>query len=236
MPPSGVNRRKLRPLSVLKRALVRGGQRPVRVPFGLFKGLTLNLDLAGEMQTYLGLWETETYGFIRAAAARCRWAVDVGAGSGELVLYLLLRSRSDEVHAFEPQEAEIAELRANLALNGLEEDRRVRIHRTAVSINPNPGFVALDSIGLDAQRPGFLKIDVDGQEMHVLQSGAELLSRGRVDVLVETHSATLESECTRFLEQLGYTCSLIDNAWWRVILPEARPIPHNRWLSAVRPA
>ena len=234
MASESVNLTKLRPLSVIKRAVVKGGKRPVRVPFGLFKGLTLDLDLAGEMQKYLGLWEAETHNFIRAAAGRCRWAVDVGAGSGELAVFLLRRSGSEAVHAFEPQESEVARLRVNLALNGLENDPRMVVHREAVSINPNPGFVALDAIGLDASQRGFLKVDVDGQEMHVLLSGAELLSRATVDVLVETHSASLEDECLRLLRGFGYNCSVIDNAWWRRIVPEARPIPHNRWLSAVR--
>ncbi len=236
MAPPSINHIKLRPLSAIKSILVKGGQRPLRVPLGLFRGMTLNLDLALETQKYLGLWETETYGFIRKAAARCRWAVDVGAGRGELTVYLLLRSRSEEVHAFEPQETEIAQLRSNLALNGLRDDGRLRVHRICVSINPNPGFVALDSIGLDAKRKGFLKVDVDGQEMHVLQSGTEILSKGDVDVLVETHSDTLEGECMRFLENLGYSCSILDNAWWRLFVPETRPIPHNRWLSATKRA
>jgi hypothetical protein len=236
MAPPSINLIKWRPLSRIKSAIVRGGQRPVRVPFGLFKGITLELDLAHAMQKYLGLWETETYPFIREAAARCRWAVDIGAGSGELTLYLLLKSQAEAVHAFEPDETEIPRIRANLALNGLEGDGRLTIHRLAVSINPNPGFVALDSVGLDARQAGFLKIDVDGQEMHVLRSGTELLSKGDVDVLIETHSPSLESECVSFLTKLAYTCSIIDNAWWRRVVPEVRPLPHNRWLSATKRA
>ncbi|MBV8868669.1 MAG: hypothetical protein JOY65_04535, partial [Acetobacteraceae bacterium] len=94
MSPPSINLIQWRPLSAIKRALVTGGRRPVRVPVGLFRGVTLDLDLAHAMQKYLGLWETETYPFIRAAAARCRWAVDVGAGAGELTLYLLLKSQA----------------------------------------------------------------------------------------------------------------------------------------------
>jgi len=236
MSPPSINLIQWRPLSAIKRALVTGGRRPVRVPVGLFRGVTLDLDLAHAMQKYLGLWETETYPFIRAAAARCRWAVDVGAGAGELTLYLLLKSQAVTVHAFEPDEAETAQLRVNLALNAVADDPRLTVHTVAVSINPNPGFVALDSLGLDPGQRGFLKVDVDGQEMHVLQSGAGLLSEGTVDVLVETHSPSLESACARFLSERGYACSVISNAWWRVLVPEVRPLPHNRWLAATKRA
>jgi hypothetical protein len=35
-----------------------------------------------------------------------------------------------------------------------------------------------------------------------------------------------------FLERLGYTCRVIKNAWWRLLIPEQRPIEHNRWFIA----
>ena len=34
------------------------------------------------------------------------------------------------------------------------------------------------------------------------------------------------------LESAGYAVTVIKNAWWRVFVPEQRPIPHNRWLVA----
>jgi hypothetical protein len=30
----------------------------------------------------------------------------------------------------------------------------------------------------------------------------------------------------------GFQLEVVPNAWWRVILPEMRPIEHNRWLAA----
>jgi len=29
-------------------------------------------------------------------------------------------------------------------------------------------------------------------------------------------------------------CQIIKDAWWRVIVPEMRPIEHNRWLWATK--
>jgi hypothetical protein len=63
-----------------------------------------------------------------------------------------------------------------------------------VGTNPDHGFVRLDSIGVDLQQRGFIKIDVDGQEMEGLLSGTEILSKGSVDVLVKTQSPTLERD------------------------------------------
>ena len=93
-------------------------------------------------------------------------------------------------------------------------------------------YVTLDSLNLDRDKPGFIKIDVDGPECDVLDSGARLLSKADVCLLVETHSLELELGCIDRLEKLGYVCSVIRNAWWRIFVPEQRPIAHNRWLWA----
>lgn len=101
-----INLTKVRPLAWIERRLVRKGRRPYKIPVGLFKGLALNLDLQHQTQVYLGLWERETYGYLRRAAEECEWMVDIGAGHGELCLFFLKRSGARRVIAFEPQEPE----------------------------------------------------------------------------------------------------------------------------------
>ena len=40
---------------------------------------------------------------------------------------------------------------------------------------------------------------------------------------------------TRFLERAGYQVRVIENAWWRLLIPEGRgDSEHNRWLAAYR--
>jgi hypothetical protein len=85
---------------------------------------------------------------------------------------------------------------------------------------------------VDRDSPGFIKIDVDGGEMDVLQSGQDLLAARRSSVLVETHSPELEEDCNAFLKTAGYLTAIIRNASWRTLVPETRPTPHNRWLWA----
>ena len=68
-------------------------------------------------------------------------------------------------------------------------------------------------------------------EIDVLEGGQEMLSRD-CRLIVETHSEELERGCIQRLEALGYSCRIIGNAWYRALIPEARPIPHNRWFVA----
>jgi hypothetical protein len=221
---------RVRILSTIKSFVVPRGQQSRRVRFGVYRGLRLELDLASQMQIYLGLWERETYTFIREASSRCMWAIDVGAGRGELCLFLLRHSHAQKIFAFEPQQSETKMIDHNLHLNGVSSEDRFVVLSKFVGCSPTPDFVSLDSLDLDRLKPGFLKIDVDGLEMDVLRSGDGLLRSARMDILLETHSQPLESDCIDFLVARGFTCEVIKNAWWRVIVPELRPTEHNRWL------
>src|SRR5439155_27157285 len=123
------------------------------------------------------------------AATLCDWAVDVGAGHGELCLYLL-----------------------NLHLNGEDTNGRLRVLNKLVGTCPRAEYVTLDSLELDRRKGGFIKIDVDGPECDVLDSGTSLLTEAKVCLLVETHSYSLEQDCTERLVSLGYSCTIIRNA------------------------
>ena len=52
----------------------------------------MDLDLARQSQLFLGLIERETHDWIRRYGRDAQTAIDVGAGEGELVLYLLKRT------------------------------------------------------------------------------------------------------------------------------------------------
>ncbi|ACD82630.1 FkbM family methyltransferase [Candidatus Methylacidiphilum infernorum] len=229
-----INQIPFRPLSWIKRGIIAPGRSKRRVIAGLFKGLDLELDLSCQMQVLLGLWETETYGFIRKCAQRSRWMVDVGAGTGELVSYFLKQKLCKKVYAIEPQKDSVDILRrnANNNLSGKEIEGRLFVITQFLGCNVLRGELPLDSLSLDRTERGFLKIDVDGAELGVLKSGENLLATGRVDLLVETHSSQLEISCFEFLTGLGYRPSVIKNAWWRLFVPEQRPTEHNRWLCA----
>ena len=75
-------------------------------------------------------------------------------------------------------------------------------------------------------------MDVDGAEAEILKGATALNRMAGVRWLIETHSKDLERECVKQLEAAGFENRIIRNAWWRVVIPELRPIEHNRWLAA----
>jgi precorrin-6B methylase 2 len=234
MPFRRPNAVRFRPLSLIKQTIIAGGRRPRTVRTGLFRGIVLDLDLRSETQVYLGLYERETFRFIETSASDCTWMVDVGAASGDLAIFFMRQSRCEVVHAFEPRREALEQFRNNLMLNGLADDRRLVIHQGFAGQNNDAGSTRLDDLPLDPGKPGFLKIDVDGAEVDVLDGAARMLTVGRPDVLVEVHSEQLEADCIVRLRGFGYAVEIIDNAWWRVFVPEQRPIAHNRWLWATK--
>lgn len=218
-------------LSLTKNLMVPEGRSPRRVRSGLYKDIVLDLNLHSQTQIMLGLWERETYAFVQAAGANVQWLLDIGAGSGEMTLYFLRQSNSIKAIAAEPDPAEVDALRRHLQLNGFSKDACEIINSP---VGSGEGMIPLADLVRPLQGRGFIKIDVDGAEIEVLESAADLLDQADVALLIETHSYQLEAECMAWLLERNYRTSIIKNAWWRRILPDGRVIAHNRWLSAVR--
>jgi predicted RNA methylase len=216
-------------LSRLKNLVVRPGVRAVRVPFGLYEGLVLELDLQSQMQVYLGLWEAEIGKVLLAELKTARFLIDVGAGGGELAALFARQAQVSIVHAVEPVLSEVARLRRNLGLNGLDEGK-VRVVTKLIGEKLADDTIRLDALEVPPSGIGVVKIDVDGAEMEVLRSGEALFRRPAMRTIVETHSRQLETECEQFFRERGYRTTVIPNAWWRALIPEQRPIEHNRWL------
>jgi precorrin-6B methylase 2 len=185
--------------------------------------LVLDLDLQHQSQLYLGLIEAETHPYIRKIANRCDWMIDVGAGEGELALYFA--ANGAKVFAIEPHP------------NAITRNIELNLHQGSPAITVIPEFAGLsaarlDDIPVSRAKRGFIKIDVEGCEEDVLRSAQNILSTALVCLLVETHSADLEERCRSLLQKNGLETEIIRNAWWRKVMPERRPLPHNRWLWA----
>jgi precorrin-6B methylase 2 len=223
------NNTDFRPVSVIKSIVMPSGSRSRTIPFGPYKGLILNIDLKSQTQFYLGLWEFETHPYIRVALKESNWLIDVGAGFGELCI--LFRKKLCHAIAIEPDATSLSLLRSNLELNELSISD-IEIVPKYVGSTSDQDHVRLDDIRFDRSGTGFIKIDIEGFEVDALEGAVSLLSEANVRLLVEVHSHELESRCIEFLEQQRYSSKVISNSRWRRVIPELRPLLHNRWIWA----
>lgn len=214
-----------------KRALLPLGPRPRRVLSGAFGGLRLEMDLQNSAQFWAGLYERETYSWMSLLGRGCLAGIDVGAAKGEFTLYLLRKTSALSVLAFDPSDENRAVFSRNLALNGLAGDARLTRVSEFVG-SGSDGSVRLDGFKEILHSPVFVKIDVDGLELQVLEGMAALFESMRVRIILETHSSDLEEQCTNLLTRRGCRTRIIKNAWWRRFIKDQRPIELNRWMVA----
>ena len=207
-------------------------ERVFRLRFGLNRGLRFTVDPRHKSSRLLGLDEVEIASSFRHLASRARVAYDVGAADGWYTLYCASRPNIQQVHAFEPEARALQNLHDNMRTNGVDD--RVVIHQVLVGRQNAPGWCTLDAVEPSAPGPALVKVDVEGGELDVLLGASRLLSAPDTAWIIETHSAEMETECSRVLCDQGYQVRVIPNAWWRWAQPEARVLPHNRWLTAAR--
>jgi FkbM family methyltransferase len=164
---------------------------------------------------------------------RTRAAVDIGANEG--IYAGRLAQLCQRVHCFEPIPWFAAALREKLpttvivhecALSNRNGDAELRIpyagdvemHGTSTleQDNPLPGSTRVRTIPCQVRRfddvvdepVGFLKIDVEGHELAVLEGAERTLRQHRPIVLFESekrHSAAAPESVFRFLEARGYS-------------------------------
>ena len=78
----------------------------------------------------------------------------------------------------------------------------------------------------------FVKIDVDGYELEVLNGFEKILNSYNFQFIIETHSIELEQSCIKFFQDNNFNnIKIIKNSFWRNLIPEKRVIKHNRWLA-----
>ena len=190
----------------------------------------MSLDLQSDTQLWLGAFEREIGSWLCRFAQGVAVGIDVGAGNGEYTLFLLLRTKAKQVVAFEPDPDCIELLRLNLSLNHLVASERLVIVTSPAGKGPTE--ISLDSLDIHTSGPCLIKIDVEGHEASVLRSAARLLRRKDVRLIIETHSADVEGQCLAILGEANFVTQVVGQAGWRALLPENRPIAHNRWLVA----
>ncbi len=206
--------------------------RPRTVRFGLGRGLRLITDPRHDVQRILGLLEPEIARYFRQFGSHCKSFCDVGASNGWYSLVVRKLNPTATIFACEPEPTRADEFSENGRLNGFQVDRQFQWISELIGMN----HTRLDKLLSTAEEPVLIKIDVEGAELDVLESGRNILERKVTQLIVETHSLDLEKRCIEFLARLGYQSRIIGQAWWRFAVPETRPIPHNRWFVAARTA
>jgi hypothetical protein len=214
--------------SLIKRTLVPSGLKLRRLHGGIAQNQMMAIDLQSQMQRYLGLDERELAGIVSQLISSCRTLVDVGANDGYYTM-AFLASSADRVITCEPGPASI-ELLANAAANGHQISKRFLLERRLIGNNANEA--KLSEILADYPRPIFVKVDVDGGELGVLESAQNYPALNQISWVVETHSVELEQACIDWFSNHRFQTEIVDAAWWRRFIPEQRPLVQNRWLVA----
>lgn len=186
----------------LKRVLF-GRRPPYRVLLGPGSGIMMHVDPQCQAQRLLGLAEAEIAKPFAKYARSCQSFIDIGASDGWYCLLARRCTPKIRVVAIDPEFSDKAH--GNLEANHFDR----RGFREVRSFCGTPG-IPLDELGESLPEPIFIKMDIDGAELAALRSGTRLLQQKECRLIVETHSAELENECSALLRQLGYRVRIID--------------------------
>jgi precorrin-6B methylase 2 len=210
------------------------GERARTINRGLLKGLRFNIDTASRSMRLLGMEERELTADVQRLSARAISALDIGANDGWYTVYFSSCPSIQKVYAFEPQVDVVRRIQDNLALNDPAFARKVTVVPKMVGNRNDDAWCSIDSAIPDLPMPAIIKVDVEGGEMDVFEGASKTLAKDGCMIVLETHSADLEVRCEKFLKDMGYKTRIVDNGWYRMFIPEARFIEHNRWMIATR--
>ena len=196
---------------------------------------------AGPDSCWLGINERAKRERLAALLFRGCVFLDVGAHVGS---YTMLASKlvgeGGEVIAFEPVPENVDFLLHHIALNQLRNvqviDVAVHARCGTVQFQTAPdrlqgrsvrsGDLLVDSVSIDSivearqiPLPNCIKIDVEGDELHVLRGAARTISRVRPVVFVAVHSETLREQTFHFFRPHGYTITEVGDRRELLALP-----------------
>jgi hypothetical protein len=206
-----------------KRLLLPQGRRFRRVLWGPAAGRWMMLDLNHELRLYLGVYERELAKSFRELLRPGMKSFDIGGRDGYSALAIAARTGA-EVISFECEPAGAAAMQQVFDRNSLPA-RAVTAFVGAEDSGPDR--VTVDRAAHVYFTPDFLKIDVEGAEVDVLRGASLILATRRPPMIVEVHGAEAEAGCLDILAGHRYRVEIIDRSR---LLPENRPLAHNRWL------
>lgn len=210
------------------RAFLPHGRHIRKIPLGIGRGLQMGIDFhRGDTRLWAGLYEIELNRYLRAMARSGYYSFDIGGqyGYDALVLAKLTGSR---VVCVECEESLCREIADNAAANPTLS-HLVTVRHAFVSAGTSDGHCTLDDLAAETFVPDFIKIDIEGGEADALAGSSSILRERQPGLLIEVHSWDQEHKCLAILKRFSYSPTLIDP---RKMLPDKRPIEHNRWILA----
>jgi hypothetical protein len=213
--------------------LIPDAARDFTIPRGPWHGLRFCLSLRHSYHFYLGIYELEIHRWLGRLSQGIHGALDVGTNAGMFAIYFLSKTGARRVVAFEPDPDARERFSHNLRINHLEACPRLELETGFVGSGHGRGR-PLDDYLDRLESPIFLKMDIDGGEVEALRGAARLMQSEGFRTIIETHSPELESDCMQLLQEAGLKARVVPRPWWRKIVTEGRPIPHNQWIVAAR--
>lgn len=173
------------------------------------------------------LYEDDQLEFIQKTASEIKpdYFFDIGAHAGLYSMLVQNASRTTEVHAFEPDVQNLCQLNANVYLN--EFCSQMHIHNFAISSQSGSSYFnrsqetsrgtrhlsehtgdkivtkKLDDLFNFEGCSVFMKIDVEGHDIKVIEGGKKLLSSNKCMLLVESSPTNLIT-VSKILQGMGY--------------------------------
>lgn len=170
---------------------------------------------------WVGFHEFREFIFMHRFLKKDMVALDVGANLGEYTLFMAKRLTNGKVFSFEPMDKMVKLLEENITLNGFnnvqvcpyglaERNYQAQMHEVD---DPHEGLGTfylgerksklatdvdlrtLDSIfdSMKVNRIDFIKMDIEGGELHALHGGRSTLTKFRPYVLIEINSPTYKA-------------------------------------------
>jgi len=201
-----------------------------RLPFGLGRGIVMEIDFDRDSRYWLGLYELELAGHIRALCPSGGACFDLGSASGFYAL-VFARRGARRVLAVEADTTTCERLRRNVAANPhLAPAIEVSESRVGRETSAE-GTATIDELayGADGFVPDLVKMDVEGNEVAALRGAGRLLAERKPHVIIETHSEDFDAGCRWLLEDHGYAVQTVEPRHW---VPEVRTLAFNRWCVA----
>jgi FkbM family methyltransferase len=218
--------------------MMRASSDSVIIPSGPMAGIRLAVGEHISHAHISGVYELDTLCAIDRLVAPGAICYDLGASIGYMTL--LMARKAKHVYAFEPAPHAAAEIRRQMAANGLENytivpdpvsDGRRQIqfaltdtaYGSRISEVPDGKWpvlelttITLDEFAASHPFPDFMKIDVEDEEGRVLARASSILEKRKCSICCELHSENSARQVTGILDQYGYRITTVDGTPFQI--------------------